>query len=359
MTGGSLRRAIGWSALVMLAALVAMAVTLTVGLQRADRLLDRLSRSEGQIARITRIEADIDSMLADTLGSRKTDAELAAAASKIESRFSDYRGSIQDERRLIGANPTALDYQREEAGRAQALGKVFSSLAVGLLDPNPAARLAARAQVEAGRDLFSEMAGEVVSRERQEVNQAFVDMKRLRGGFTWLAFSIPLVVGLLASGAAWLMMSRVAEPLRVIEAAAERAGRGARPARLEVHGFSEFRSLAQAFNRMGEWMGARDAGLTLGALTLDLRAREARLGGAALSLPRREFELLRRLAETPGASVARHELINEVWGPSSDVTDNLVDVYVGYLRRKLSVFADAPKIETVRGIGFRLVAPIR
>ena len=353
MTTGSLRQAIGLVAVLMLAALAAMALVLSVGLQRADGLLDRLSRSQNQIAQITRIEADINGMLAAAASGRRTDSELAASATRIETEFRDYRVSIGAEGELVGKGAAAR--QADEARAAEALRKVFSSLAVDLLDSDPGFRLAARTRIEAGRDLFAELAGDVVSRENQEVTEAFADMKRLRGGFTWLALSIPLVVGLIGAAAAWFMLTRVAKPLRDLEAAAERAGRGASPSRLKVQGFSEFRSLARAFNRMSEWMGARDSGLTLGALTLDLRAREARLGGVALGLPRREFEVLRRLAETPGADVARHDLLDRVWGEEADVTDNLVDVYVGYLRRRLARHAGAPRIETVRGVGFRIV----
>jgi DNA-binding response OmpR family regulator len=52
--------------------------------------------------------------------------------------------------------------------------------------------------------------------------------------------------------------------------------------------------------------------------------------------------------------VSRETILDQAWGPGSDVAENTVDVYVGYLRRHLESLADAPVIETVRGVGFRL-----
>ncbi len=97
--------------------------------------------------------------------------------------------------------------------------------------------------------------------------------------------------------------------------------------------------------------------LDIGALRLDLKARAARLHGADLALPRREFEVLACLARQVGQPVSRQALIDQAWGETAEVADNTVDVYVGYLRRRLAAQAGAPVIETVRGLGFRLVAP--
>jgi DNA-binding response OmpR family regulator len=101
--------------------------------------------------------------------------------------------------------------------------------------------------------------------------------------------------------------------------------------------------------------GTRDEALTVGRLQIDLRARTAAVGGAPVSLAGREFAVLACLARRPGQTVTRETLLDEAWGFDATVTANAVDVYVGYLRRRLAGLDGAPCIETVRGVGFRLV----
>jgi DNA-binding response OmpR family regulator len=94
----------------------------------------------------------------------------------------------------------------------------------------------------------------------------------------------------------------------------------------------------------------------IGRLRLDLRARTASVGGKLLSLPSREFDVLASLARTPGEVVPRNAIIDLAWGVDALVYENTVDVYIGYLRRRLARFTAAVHIETVRGAGFRLIA---
>jgi DNA-binding response OmpR family regulator len=94
--------------------------------------------------------------------------------------------------------------------------------------------------------------------------------------------------------------------------------------------------------------------LTAGALRLDLAARAAFVGTAPMSLSRREFAVLACLARKPGAPVSRETILDQAWGPGSDVAGNTVDVYIGYLRRHLANHLEAPSIETVRSVGFQL-----
>jgi DNA-binding response OmpR family regulator len=100
----------------------------------------------------------------------------------------------------------------------------------------------------------------------------------------------------------------------------------------------------------------RGGGVTLkaGTLALDLRARTAAVGAEPLDLPRREFDVLASLVRHAGKVVRREQILDEAWGLERDVAPNAVDVYVGYLRRRLAGQAAAPAIETVRGMGFRL-----
>lgn len=93
--------------------------------------------------------------------------------------------------------------------------------------------------------------------------------------------------------------------------------------------------------------------LRAGGIWLDLTQREATVDGRVVSLSDREFSLLKAFLTRPGHVVSRQELLSMAWGMDFDSGTNLVDVYVGYLRRKLG----GPVIETVRGAGYRLRAP--
>ena len=90
--------------------------------------------------------------------------------------------------------------------------------------------------------------------------------------------------------------------------------------------------------------------LTHGALSLDLRTRQATVGGATIDLTAREFLLLELFLRHPGQVLAREQMLSHVWGYDFDPGSNIVDVYVRALRKKLG----ADCIGTVRGMGYRL-----
>ena len=90
--------------------------------------------------------------------------------------------------------------------------------------------------------------------------------------------------------------------------------------------------------------------LTAGGLSLDLRTRRAHVDGRTVDLSAREFALAETFLRHPGQVLAREQLLSHVWGFDFDPGSNVVDVYVRYLRRKLG----ADRIETVRGMGYRL-----
>ena len=94
--------------------------------------------------------------------------------------------------------------------------------------------------------------------------------------------------------------------------------------------------------------------MVTGNLTIDCAGRRATVASEALHLSRREFDLLACLARQAGQVMTRPQLLDEVWGEREDVTENTVDVYVGYLRRHLALHPGTPRIETVRGVGFVL-----
>jgi two-component system, OmpR family, response regulator ResD len=95
--------------------------------------------------------------------------------------------------------------------------------------------------------------------------------------------------------------------------------------------------------------------LTVGPLTVDTGARRARLdGGDDLHLTQREFDLLAFLAREPGRAFSRDELMERVWGHAFYTDTATVTVHIRRLRAKLG---GADLIETVWGVGYRLVAP--
>jgi DNA-binding response OmpR family regulator len=94
-------------------------------------------------------------------------------------------------------------------------------------------------------------------------------------------------------------------------------------------------------------------------IELDLRTRRVTRAGAEVRLTAREFELLAYLMRHANQVLSRSQLLSAVWGYDHDPGTNVVEVYIGYLRRKLGAVDGAAPIETVRSVGYRLVAPHR
>jgi DNA-binding response OmpR family regulator len=97
---------------------------------------------------------------------------------------------------------------------------------------------------------------------------------------------------------------------------------------------------------------AADDELTVGPVRLDLRERRASVDGRAVELSARELKLAEVFMRNPGRVLSREQLLSHVWGYDFDPGSNVVDVYVGYLRKKLG----ADRISTARGIGYRFDA---
>jgi two-component system response regulator QseB len=91
--------------------------------------------------------------------------------------------------------------------------------------------------------------------------------------------------------------------------------------------------------------------LRAGTVVLDLRTRRAATDGRTVDLTAREFTMLEVLIRHAGQVLSREQLLSHVWGYDYDPGSNVVDVYIGYLRRKLG----SNSIETVRGMGYRLI----
>ena len=108
--------------------------------------------------------------------------------------------------------------------------------------------------------------------------------------------------------------------------------------------------LARVRLRMAEAPRASSTVLGVDGLELDLRTRRATVGDRQVDLSAREFALAEEFLRHPDQVLSREQLLSRVWGYDFDPGSNIVDVYVGYLRGKFG----AKRIETVRGMGYRL-----
>ncbi len=96
--------------------------------------------------------------------------------------------------------------------------------------------------------------------------------------------------------------------------------------------------------------------LTVGSLTLDPASRQCTRRGTTIDLTAREYALLDLLMRRSDAIVSKTTLLDEVWGPDFEGDPNIVEVYVGYVRKKIDAPFGLQTILTVRGAGYRLVA---
>lgn len=100
---------------------------------------------------------------------------------------------------------------------------------------------------------------------------------------------------------------------------------------------------------------ARPPVLTVGDLRMDPVSREVHRGPTMLPLTPREYSLLEYLMRNAGAVISKTELLERVWDAHYDGDPNVVEVYVGYLRRKIDTPFGRRSLQTVRGAGYRLV----
>ncbi len=101
---------------------------------------------------------------------------------------------------------------------------------------------------------------------------------------------------------------------------------------------------------------ARPTVLEAGDLKLDPAGHRAWRGSAEIDLTAREFALLELLMRRRGEVLTRREILDEVWDFGFDSDSNIVEVYVGYLRRKVDLPFGRRAIQTVRGVGYRMAA---
>ncbi|KEF41351.1 MAG: regulator [Cyanobium sp. CACIAM 14] len=107
--------------------------------------------------------------------------------------------------------------------------------------------------------------------------------------------------------------------------------------------------------RTAYWRGILDSDvLSYADLTVNTASREVTRAGQSVSLSVREYDLLLCLLKQAGRVVARDDILKEVWGENHFGDENLLGVYIRYLRRKLEPEGLATLIQTVRGVGFML-----
>jgi two-component system, OmpR family, response regulator len=104
-------------------------------------------------------------------------------------------------------------------------------------------------------------------------------------------------------------------------------------------------------------VAAKDTMLRVGDLELDLVSRTANRAGRTIKLLPREFQVLEYLLRNEGKVVPRAMLLQHVWDLHFDTTTNIIDVYVGRVRRKIDSQERYPLIHTIRGVGFCVRAP--
>jgi len=118
--------------------------------------------------------------------------------------------------------------------------------------------------------------------------------------------------------------------------------------------FEEFLARVRALLRRGQ--GQRAPVLKVGELTLDPATRRVARGARQIELTAREHTLLESFMRNPGRVLSRPVLADRVWGLDFDSGSNVVDVYVGYLRRKIDAPGEPRLLHTVRGAGYVMKA---
>lgn len=120
--------------------------------------------------------------------------------------------------------------------------------------------------------------------------------------------------------------------------------------------FEELVARVNALVRRGDGFEERPVRITVEDLTLDRETLRVRRGDRTIDLTSTELAILDLLMTKPGAVYSREKILSAVWGEASDPLTNIVDVYIGKLRRKIDADAAPALIETVRGRGYRLAA---
>jgi two-component system, OmpR family, response regulator len=118
--------------------------------------------------------------------------------------------------------------------------------------------------------------------------------------------------------------------------------------------FDELLARVRALGRRFDISGGDVNELRVSRLVMDLKAHTVRRADQSFELTKTEWDLLEYLMRHPGQTLTRQNILDYVWSYQKDVKPELVDVYISYLRQKITVTGLPDPIQTVRGIGYRL-----
>jgi two-component system, OmpR family, response regulator len=118
--------------------------------------------------------------------------------------------------------------------------------------------------------------------------------------------------------------------------------------------FDELLARVRALGRRFDISSGDSNELRVGQIVMDLRAHSLRRMEKSVELTKTEWELLEYLMRHPGQTLTRQNILDYVWSYQNEVKPDLVDVYVSYLRQKITISGLPDPIQTVRGVGYRL-----
>jgi two-component system KDP operon response regulator KdpE len=138
----------------------------------------------------------------------------------------------------------------------------------------------------------------------------------------------------------------------------EALDRGADDYVTKPFGIAELLARVRAVLRVRHSPGAETAAITAGDLVVDVPAHRVHVAGREVKLSRKEFEILRLLAQHAGRVITHQQMLRAVWGPAHEQETHYLRVYIGHLRQKLGDNPLNPRyISNEPGIGYRLLLP--
>lgn len=118
--------------------------------------------------------------------------------------------------------------------------------------------------------------------------------------------------------------------------------------------FEELLARIETVMRRGTTITAEEQVINAGPLTFDRQSLRFSVNGAEIRMTAKELAIIELLMSNPGTLFSRERILSNVWGLNMDPLTNVVDVYIGKLRKKIDSKAGQSVIETVRGLGYRL-----
>ena len=118
--------------------------------------------------------------------------------------------------------------------------------------------------------------------------------------------------------------------------------------------FEELLARIETLMRRSTEIASEEQTLAAGSLAFDRQSLRFTVGGEEIKMTAKELAIIELLMSNPGTLFSRERILSNVWGLNMDPLTNVVDVYIGKLRKKIDSDADQSFIETVRGLGYRL-----